>query len=71
MVTPLPEQYYDLLKDVLDEFDLEHHPEQIYNMDESGVPLDPRPPKVAARKGQRKQGTVYLLKIWQVFINYS
>ena len=42
------EQYYDLLKEVLDEFDLENHPEQIYNMDESGIPLDPRPPKVAA-----------------------
>lgn len=33
---------------ILDEFDLENHPEQIYNMDESGIPLDPRPPKVAA-----------------------
>ena len=48
------EQYYDLLKEVLDEFDLENHSEQIYNMDESGIPLDPRPPKVAAQKGQKK-----------------
>ena len=39
------EQYHNLLKDVLDEFDLENHPEQIYNMDGSGIPLDPRPPK--------------------------
>ena len=42
------EQYHNLLKDVLDEFDLENHPEQIYNIDESGIPLDPHPPKVAA-----------------------
>ena len=48
------EQYHNLLKDVLDEFDLENHPEQIYNMDESRIPLDPRPLKVAARKGQKK-----------------
>ena len=33
---------------------MENYPEQIYNMDESGIPLDPRPPKVAARKGQKK-----------------
>ena len=27
-------------------------PEKIYNMDEMGMPLDPRPPKVVATKGQ-------------------
>ena len=48
------EQYFDLLKEVLDEFDLQNPPEQIYNMDETGVPLDPRPPKIAAQKGQKK-----------------
>ena len=31
-----------------------NHPEQIYNMDETGMPFDPRPPKVAAPKGLKK-----------------
>ena len=47
-------EYYALLREVFDEFDFEHHPERIYNMDETGVPLDPRPPKVVTRKGQKK-----------------
>ena len=46
--------YFDLLEEVLDENDLKNHPERIYNMDETGVPLDPKPPKVIAPKGQRK-----------------
>ena len=29
-------------------------PNRIYNMDESGMPLDHKPPKVVARKGTRK-----------------
>ena len=47
------QNYYDLLKDVLDEHNLMDHPVQIYNMDETGVPFDPRPPKVVAPKGLR------------------
>ena len=37
--------YYRLLKvkACLKENDLLTHPEQIYNMDETGVPLDPKP----------------------------
>ena len=46
--------YYRLLKGCLEENDLLTHPEQIYNMDETGVPLDPKPPKVVACKGQKK-----------------
>ena len=48
------QQYYELLKDVLDEHDLIDHPERIYNMDETGMPFDPRPPKVAAPRGLKK-----------------
>ena len=33
--------YFGLLKEVYDELDFEAHPERIYNMDETGVPLDP------------------------------
>ena len=46
--------YYQLLKDCLQTNGLLDHPEQIYNMDETGVPLDPKPPKIVARKGQKK-----------------
>ena len=48
------QNYYQLLKDVLDEHNLMDHPKQIYNMDETGMPFDPRPPKVAAPKGLKK-----------------
>jgi len=40
-----------MLKTVFDDGDFWNHPEAIYNMDESGMP---RPPKVVARKGQKK-----------------
>ena len=46
--------YFDLLREVYNEFDFEDHPEAIYNMDETGVPLEPRPPKVVAKRGQKK-----------------
>jgi hypothetical protein len=42
------------LEEVLDTHGLKEHPERIYNMDESGVPLDPKPPKVIAARGERK-----------------
>lgn len=46
--------YFDLLKTEFDKYDFHAHPESIYNMDETGVPLEPRPPKVVALKGQKK-----------------
>ena len=46
--------YFCLLKQYLDDNDLANHHERIYNMDETGVPLDPKPPKVVACKGQKK-----------------
>ena len=46
--------YFDLLSDVYDEFDFGNRPESIYNMDETGVPLEHRPPKVVAKRGQKK-----------------
>ena len=36
------------------EHDLMSRPAQIYNMDKSGVTLDPRPPNVIAKRGQKK-----------------
>ena len=43
--------YFDLLDDTLKEFDLVSHPTQIYNVDETGMSLDPRAPNVIARRG--------------------
>ena len=47
-------QYFALLKDVLDEFNLLSTPAQIYNVDESGVPLDFKTPNVVAPIGAKK-----------------
>ena len=46
--------YFNLLKECLDEHSLQNKPAQIYNVDETGMPLDPTPPRVAACKGQKK-----------------
>ena len=46
--------YFDLLKGVLEENNLMNSPGQIYNVDESGMPLNHRTPKVVAQKGQSK-----------------
>ena len=46
--------YFDLLDTVLEENNLKIHPKQIYNMDETGLPLNPRPPKVVALRSQKK-----------------
>ena len=46
--------FFDLLDTILEENDLKTHPELIYNMDESGLFLNPRPPKVGAFRGQKK-----------------
>ncbi len=42
------DQYFTLLKDVMEEHDLLNKPSQIYNMDESGVSLDPKSPNIVA-----------------------
>jgi len=34
--------YFDLSQEVFDEHDFSAHPEAIYNMDETGMPLDPK-----------------------------
>jgi len=48
------QNYFDQLKEVFDEGDFWNHPEAIYNSDETGVPLEPRPPKFIAQKGQKE-----------------
>ena len=46
--------YFDLLEEVFEQYGFGDHPEAIYNMDETGMPLEPRPPEVVAKKGQKK-----------------
>lgn len=48
------EQYYGLLEKTLEENNLMNSPGQIYNMDETGMPLDPRPPNIVVKCGQKK-----------------
>ena len=48
------QNYYDLLEATLKENNLTDCPGQIYNMDETGMPLDPRAPNVVAKAGQKK-----------------
>ena len=47
-------QYFSLLNDVMSEHELHDKPSQIYNVDKSGIPLDPRPPNIVAAKGTKK-----------------
>ena len=46
--------YFDLLRQIYDEHGFESRPECVYNMDKTGVPLEPRPPRIVARKGHKK-----------------
>jgi len=46
--------YFDLLQDVLTKNGLMNAPHQIYNVDESGVPLDPKALNMVAKKGSEK-----------------
>jgi len=46
--------YYQLLEDTLKTNGLKNFPTQIYNVDETGVPLNPKPPKTAVPKGMKK-----------------
>ena len=45
--------YFSLLHDTLSTNGLLDKPAQIYNVDETGVPFDPRPPKVVSPKGRQ------------------
>ena len=47
------ENMKDLMREVY-EYEFNSHPNCIYNMDEMGVPLEPRPIKVIAKRGQKK-----------------
>ena len=46
--------YFSQLQDVLDTHKLANHPAQIYNVDESGMPLDFKTLNVVAKTGSKK-----------------
>ena len=47
-------EYFDSLQEVFLKNNFADHPEAIYNIDETGMPLEPHPPKLVAQKGQKK-----------------
>ena len=52
--TETMQHYFNLLQNVLEKNGLINAPHQIYNMDESGIPLDPKAINVVAKKGSKK-----------------
>ncbi len=56
------DKYFELLKSTYDEFNFHDCPESIFNMDKTGMPLNPKPPKVVAKKGQKRYATEPLVK---------
>ena len=46
--------YFKLLKETLEKNDLMHKPSQIYNCDESGMPLEHKLPRTVSPKGVKK-----------------
>ena len=47
------EHYFELLERTLLESEICDRPCQIFNLDESGFPLNPKPPKVVSKKGEK------------------
>ena len=48
------ESYFSILKETLEKYDLMDRPSQVYNCDESGMPLEHKQPKTLALKGTKK-----------------
>ena len=46
-------RYFDLLECTLQENELHDKPSQIFNLDETGMPLQPTPPRVVAERGMK------------------
>ena len=57
MNSEMMEHYFALLKETLEVHNVVDSPAQIYNVDESGMPLNPRPPKMALPKEWQNPST--------------
>ena len=53
------DHYFTLLHETLTVHNLLDKPAQIYNIDESGVPFNPRPPKIISAKGRKTKKVRY------------
>ena len=47
------QQYFDILEETLDEYDIKDSPNFIYNMDETGMPFQPKLPKGIFARGEQ------------------
>ncbi|KAJ3652633.1 hypothetical protein Zmor_018581 [Zophobas morio] len=47
------EEFYDLLKNTLEKYNLFNKPGSIFNMDESGIQINNKPDRVVAKKGSK------------------
>ena len=52
------DRYFDLLQKCISELKLEDKPGQIFNVDESGMPLNPKPPKVLNQRGVKNPSSL-------------
>ena len=50
---------YRLLSETLAKYGITNSPAQVYNMDETGIPLDPRPPNIVVKGGQKRYDIVF------------
>ena len=50
--------YFDVLEETLDEHKLHDKPALIFNVDETGLPLSPSPPKGVCRKGTKTPNSI-------------
>lgn len=53
-----PLQYFDLLEGTINENGLGDKPAQLFNMDESGMPLDPKPPLLICQCGMKHPSSI-------------
>ena len=65
------DHYFSLLKDTLSTHALLDKPSQIYKFDESGVTLNPRPPKVMTTRGRVTKKQKGLAKQVPRLIDYN
>ena len=51
--TTVINKYYDLLESTMDLYDLRDKPCQLFNVDETGMPLNPKPLKMVCGTGSK------------------
>ena len=62
------EIYFDLHEKTIYEAEINERPSQIFNLDESGFPLNPKSPKVMAKKGYKHPSSVTSAETSQITV---